>query len=305
MGALPQKNHIVEEKIAEVPKELKKWVKAVKMSKLDKGRLMQRMKNPLSGNPKFIPRIDEIMSLAQARSLSTAAQPLKKIVIGFVPIPGDLAKWVKAVKMSKLDKGRLEQRMKNPLSGNPKLIPRIPEIMAFARNAQSTPTTVKVLPVPSPSSKVLKKTNRKTSTTNKVKTLPLITQTNRVLTLPPVPAAAKRASVGNKRLVCTGGCDKGKVIIRVDSGTPVYGDCRVCQEKGTVAKSPPPGPPKTLPGPPKTPPPSNRNSTPHPPPMGRLRANAVHEKPGKPTSPPTAPIPKPIPPPPPPIRGHY
>merc|ERR1711900_87825 len=75
--ALPQKNHIVEEKIAEVPKELKKWVKAVKMSKLDKGRLMQRMKNPLSGNPKFIPRIDEIMSLAQARSLSTAAQPLK------------------------------------------------------------------------------------------------------------------------------------------------------------------------------------------------------------------------------------
>merc|ERR1711964_347723 len=106
---------------AAIPKELAKWVKMVKMMKLDADKLERRMKNPMTGNRKLIPRIAEIMALATGEKAEDQAA-----------IPKELAKWVKMVKMTKICAGELEGRMKKPMGGAPKLIPRIAEIMALA-----------------------------------------------------------------------------------------------------------------------------------------------------------------------------
>merc|ERR1712096_442139 len=53
--------------------------------------------------------------------------------ISTIKIPKELAKWVKMGQMEKVDASKLTQRMKNPMVGAPKHIPRIPEIMAWVR----------------------------------------------------------------------------------------------------------------------------------------------------------------------------
>lgn len=126
------------------------------MNKLTADKLEMRMKNPLAGAPKLIPRIPEIMYYVQAGA-APAPSALPQLPSGWeyafdtkqgkfcykhtptgkatwktpIMIPKELAKWVKMVTMQKIKEDKLEMRMKNPMVGAPKLIPRIPEIMAL------------------------------------------------------------------------------------------------------------------------------------------------------------------------------
>merc|ERR1711964_49723 len=56
--------------VSDIPKELQRWVKAVKMCKLTKGQLEARFKNPMGGDRSLIPRIAEIMKLALPKPVS-------------------------------------------------------------------------------------------------------------------------------------------------------------------------------------------------------------------------------------------
>merc|ERR1711964_328133 len=56
--------------VSDIPKELQRWVKAVKMCKLTKGQLEARLKNPMGGDRSLIPRIAEIMKLTLPKPVS-------------------------------------------------------------------------------------------------------------------------------------------------------------------------------------------------------------------------------------------
>merc|ERR1711964_344953 len=108
------------------------------------GKLAPRMKNPMMGSPKLIPRIPEILGLATATKTpcpgNSGGAHHEYCPSGPYPpppVPKELKKWVKMVQQPEFstpDKmaGKLTSRMKNPMVGAPKLIPRIPEILSLA-----------------------------------------------------------------------------------------------------------------------------------------------------------------------------
>jgi len=130
----------------DIPKELKKWVKIVTQGSKGKhtftaGQLETRMKFPMGGAPKLIPRIKEIMALAQPiieqeEIASKAADEKKATELAAklaMPVPADLKAVVKMAVMRSIDTEAALRRMiqRSTAEDKQKLISGIDEILRY------------------------------------------------------------------------------------------------------------------------------------------------------------------------------